>query len=57
LSEEEVFYLLSRGIPREAAEHMMSLGFALEVVERLGQPAVEAMAVRLLAARLAEIGV
>ena len=57
LSEEEVFYLLSRGIPRETAEHMMSLGFALEVVERLGQPAVEAMAVRLLAARLAEIGV
>jgi Fe-S cluster assembly protein SufD len=52
-----VFYLLSRGIPRETAEHMMSLGFALEVVERLGQPAVEAMAVRLLAARLAEIGV
>ena len=57
LSEEEVFYLLSRGIPRETAEHMMSLGFALEVVERLGQPAVEAMVVRLLAARLAEIGV
>jgi Fe-S cluster assembly protein SufD len=56
LSEEEVFYLLSRGIPREAAEHMISLGFTLEVVERIGQPEIEVLALQLLEERFAEIG-
>jgi Fe-S cluster assembly protein SufD len=56
LSEDEVFYLLSRGIPREAAEHMISLGFAHEVIDRLGHEEIEALALQLLEERFAELG-
>lgn len=35
LNEEEVFYLLSRAIPREKALAMLSLGFVQELVTRL----------------------
>ena len=55
LSEDEVFYLLSRGIPREAAEHMISLGFAHEVIDRLGHEEIEALALQLLEERFAEL--
>jgi hypothetical protein len=35
---------------------MISLGFALEVVERIGQPEIEVLALQLLEERFAEIG-
>lgn len=55
LNEEEVFYFQSRGIPRQAAEHMISLGFTQEVISRLGDETVEALVLREVEARFAEL--
>ncbi|NNE91196.1 MAG: Fe-S cluster assembly protein SufD [Verrucomicrobiales bacterium] len=35
ISEEEIFYLMARGIPAERARRMISLGFLNEVIQRL----------------------
>jgi Fe-S cluster assembly protein SufD len=42
LNEEELFYLLARGIPKPVAEHLLVAGFLNEVVERLGHAAIAA---------------
>lgn len=55
LSEEEVFYFQSRGITRQSAEHMISLGFTMEVVARLEDDVVEAMIVRQVEERFVEL--
>jgi Fe-S cluster assembly protein SufD len=55
LNEEEVFYFQSRGIPRQAAEHMISLGFTQEVISRIGHDAVEALVFSAIEARFAEL--
>jgi Fe-S cluster assembly protein SufD len=55
LDEEEVFYFQSRGISRRSAEHMISLGFTMEVIERLADPAVETMLLRQVEARFSEL--
>jgi Fe-S cluster assembly protein SufD len=55
LNEEEVFYFQSRGIPRQAAEHMISLGFTQEVISRIGHEAVEALVFSAIEARFAEL--
>jgi Fe-S cluster assembly protein SufD len=55
LNEEEVFYFQSRGIPRQAAEHMISLGFTQEVISRIGHEAVEALVYAAIEARFAEL--
>jgi Fe-S cluster assembly protein SufD len=40
LSEEELFYLMSRGLTRQAAERLVIFGFFGEVLERLPLPEV-----------------
>lgn len=40
LDEEELFYIMSRGIPRNIAERLVVFGFFGEVLERLPMPAV-----------------
>jgi len=40
IEQEELFYLLSRGIPRKFAQRLIVEGFLQEAVERLGQPAI-----------------
>ncbi|HEX2750799.1 MAG TPA: Fe-S cluster assembly protein SufD [Verrucomicrobiales bacterium] len=55
LSDEEVFYFRSRGIEREAAEHMISLGFTMEVIARLECETVEGMIVREVESRFVEL--
>ncbi|MEY2483427.1 MAG: Fe-S cluster assembly protein SufD [Verrucomicrobiota bacterium] len=40
LAEDEVFYLLSRGIPADAAKQLLVAGFLNEVVDRLDHPAI-----------------
>jgi Fe-S cluster assembly protein SufD len=40
IEEEELFYLLSRGIPREAAQRLIVHGFLYEVLERLPDEAI-----------------
>lgn len=39
LEEDELFYLLSRGIPRKAAQRLIVVGFLQEVIDRLPQAA------------------
>ncbi|HWB06483.1 MAG TPA: Fe-S cluster assembly protein SufD [Verrucomicrobiales bacterium] len=55
LSEEEVFYFRSRGIEREAAEHMISMGFTMEVIARLECEVVESMVIREVEKRFVEL--
>ena len=40
VSEEELFYLMARGIPPLAAKQLIVSGFLQEVVDRLGEPEV-----------------
>ena len=40
LDEEELFYLMARGIPRAQAERLVVFGFFGEVLARLPMPAV-----------------
>ena len=40
LSEDEMFYLLSRGIPTSVAKQLLVSGFLNEVVDRLDHPAI-----------------
>jgi Fe-S cluster assembly protein SufD len=43
LSENEMFYLLSRGIPAPVAKQLLVSGFLNEVVDRLDHPAISAL--------------
>ncbi len=42
LDEDELFYLLARGIPKNVAQHMLVAGFLNEVVDRLDHPVIAA---------------
>ena len=42
LNEDELFYLLARGIPKPVAQQLLVTGFLNEVVERLDHPAISA---------------
>lgn len=53
LDEEELFYLLARGIPKKTAQHMLVAGFLNEAVDRLGQPAIAAKLHELIEAKFA----
>ena len=37
IDEQELFYLLSRGIPRSVAERLIVLGFFEEVIEKISE--------------------
>lgn len=43
LHEDELFYLLARGIPKQVAQHLLVAGFLNEVVERLEHPTIAAL--------------
>src|SRR5437588_3837343 len=43
LGEDEMFYLLSRGIPESVATQLLVSGFLNEVVDRLDHPAITAL--------------
>jgi Fe-S cluster assembly protein SufD len=40
VGEDEVFYLMSRGIPRQEAERLIVFGFFQEVLDRVGIPEI-----------------
>jgi Fe-S cluster assembly protein SufD len=42
LNAEELFYFLSRAIPREKAVEMLSLGFVKELIDRVSSDSVRA---------------
>ncbi len=41
VNEEEMFYLLSRGITPQVAKHLVVAGFLNEAIARLGEPEIE----------------
>ncbi|HEX6887107.1 MAG TPA: Fe-S cluster assembly protein SufD [Candidatus Nanopelagicales bacterium] len=51
--DEQLFYLMSRGVPEAVARRLVVRGFFADVIDRIGVPAVEA---QLLAAVDAELG-
>jgi Fe-S cluster assembly protein SufD len=51
--DEQLFYLMSRGVPESVARRLVVRGFFADVINRIGVPAVEA---QLLAAVDAELG-
>jgi Fe-S cluster assembly protein SufD len=40
VSEDEIFYLMSRGIPRKEAERLIVFGFFQEVLDRVEIPEI-----------------
>jgi Fe-S cluster assembly protein SufD len=51
--DEQLFYLMSRGVPESVARRLVVRGFFADVINRIGIPAVEA---QLLEAVDAELG-
>jgi Fe-S cluster assembly protein SufD len=42
VSEDELFYLMSRGIPEKEAERLIVFGFFAEVLDRIDLPEIRA---------------
>ncbi|HEX6126140.1 MAG TPA: Fe-S cluster assembly protein SufD [Pyrinomonadaceae bacterium] len=42
LEEEELFYLLTRGLPENLARNLLTYGFAEEIINKIGIPAIKA---------------
>jgi Fe-S cluster assembly protein SufD len=53
VSDDELFYLMSRGIPREEAERLIVFGFFAEVLDRVDLPEIRDGLVRSIEAELA----
>ena len=53
IEEEELFYLMSRGISKKAAQKLIVHGFLQEAIDRLGQPAIEEKLAELVRAKFA----
>lgn len=55
LDEEEMFYIMSRGIERMDAEQLLVRGFFQRVVERIPEPQVRARVLAALAPRIGRV--
>lgn len=53
LNEDEMFYLLARGIPAPVARQLLVTGFLNEVVDRLNHPVIAAKVQELIEAKFA----
>ncbi|TXK17834.1 Fe-S cluster assembly protein SufD [Homoserinibacter sp. GY 40078] len=51
--DEQLFYLQARGIPEDEARRLVVLGFLGEIVQRIGEPALEARLLEALETELA----
>jgi len=56
IGEDELFYLLARGIPAPIARQLLVGGFVNEVLERLSDPVLVAKLEALIAERFARRG-
>ena len=56
VSEEELFYLKARGIPDDEARRLIVIGFADDVIQRIGNPAIEEMVHTRVEEKFARIG-
>lgn len=57
IDEEQLFYLLSRGVEPEAARKLITFGFIDEVIKRIGDDAIEAVIERMVADKFATLDV
>jgi Fe-S cluster assembly protein SufD len=55
--DEQLFYLRSRGISERESRRLVVLGFLLEVVQKIGQPVLEARLLAAIEAELADVAV
>jgi Fe-S cluster assembly protein SufD len=55
IEQEELFYLLSRGIPKNEAQRLIVFGFLNEVFERLGNEPVQEKLRELVRAKFAAV--
>jgi len=54
--DEHLFYLQSRGIPEDEARRLVVLGFLSEIVQKIGEPALELRLLQALEAELEAVG-
>jgi Fe-S cluster assembly protein SufD len=52
--DEQLFYLQARGIPEDEARRLVVLGFLGEIVQKIGEPTLEAHLLEALEAELAD---
>ncbi|MEM8953128.1 MAG: Fe-S cluster assembly protein SufD [Verrucomicrobiota bacterium] len=57
IDEEQLFYLLSRGVEPEQARKLITFGFIDEVIKRIGDEAIEAVIERMVADKFATLDV
>ena len=55
ISDEEIFYLQARGIHPKKARQLIARGFCVEVIERIGNEALEALVLSYVDAKFATI--
>jgi Fe-S cluster assembly protein SufD len=55
VSDEEIFYLMARGIPSKDARSLLARGFSVEAIERLEDEQLEALALEVVARKFATV--
>jgi len=55
IHDDEIFYLLSRGIDPVSARQLIARGFSVDVVARLGDEPTEALVLRFIDEKFARI--
>jgi Fe-S cluster assembly protein SufD len=55
VSDEEIFYLMARGVPSKDARSLVARGFSVEVIERLEDEQLEALAMEVVARKFATV--
>jgi Fe-S cluster assembly scaffold protein SufB len=53
VSDEEIFYLMARGITAKDARGLVAQGFSIEAIERLEDEQLETLAVEVVARKFA----
>ena len=55
VSDEEIFYLMARGIPSKDARSLVAQGFSVEAIEKLEDEQLEALAFEVVARKFANV--
>jgi Fe-S cluster assembly protein SufD len=56
MNDDEMFYLMSRGIPRAEAQQMLALGYVGELIEKLPSAELKEILMKQLLDTLKELG-
>jgi Fe-S cluster assembly protein SufD len=55
VSDDEIFYLMARGIPSKDARSLVARGFSVEAIERLEDEQLETLAIEVVARKFATV--